>query len=284
MSQEQFPESSRDEEQVSGAQEASEQDKKPSGFEPLSDMDLVDEVVEETVEDGQRVKRRGIYLLPNLFTTGALFSGFYAIVSAMNGTFDVAAIAIFVSMILDGLDGRVARMTNTQSAFGAEYDSLADMVSFGVAPALVSFSWVLKDLGKFGWIAAFIFVAGAALRLARFNVQIGSVDKRWFIGLPSPSAAAIVAGMVWTLHDYELTHWGYQVLVGVIVAAAGLLMVSNVRYYSFKDLDLKGRVPFVMLLVLVLLFAIVSIDPATILLVFFLGYGLSGPLRALLRR
>lgn len=284
MSQEQFPESSRDEEQVSGAQKSSEQDKKPSGFEPLSDIDLVDEVVEETVEDGQRVKRRGIYLLPNLFTTGALFSGFYAIVSAMNGTFDVAAIAIFVSMILDGLDGRVARMTNTQSAFGAEYDSLADMVSFGVAPALVSFSWLLKDLGKFGWIAAFIYVAGAALRLARFNVQIGSVDKRWFIGLPSPSAAAIVAGMVWTLHDYELTHWGYQVLAGAIVAAAGLLMVSNVRYYSFKDLDLKGRVPFVMLLVLVLVFAIVSIDPATILLVFFLGYGVSGPLRALLRR
>ncbi|ODC04529.1 CDP-diacylglycerol--serine O-phosphatidyltransferase [Terasakiispira papahanaumokuakeensis] len=284
MSQEQFPESSRDEEQVSGAQKSSEQDKKPSGFEPLSDIDLVDEVVEETVEDGQRVKRRGIYLLPNLFTTGALFSGFYAIVSAMNGTFDVAAIAIFVSMILDGLDGRVARMTNTQSAFGAEYDSLADMVSFGVAPALVSFSWLLKDLGKFGWIAAFIYVAGAALRLARFNVQIGSVDKRWFIGLPSPSAAAIVAGMVWTLHDYELTHWAYQVLAGAIVAAAGLLMVSNVRYYSFKDLDLKGRVPFVMLLVLVLVFAIVSIDPATILLVFFLGYGVSGPLRALLRR
>ena len=143
---------------------------------------------------GKPVRRRGIYLLPNLFTTSALFSGFFAVVCALNGEFANASIAIFVSMVLDGLDGRVARLTNTQSAFGAEYDSLADMLSFGVAPALVTFSWILQDVGKIGWIAAFVYVAGAALRLARFNVQIGSTDKKWFIGLPSPAAAALVAG------------------------------------------------------------------------------------------
>src|SRR5690606_13859745 len=158
------------------------------------------EVIEEEVVGGTKVRHKGVYLLPNLFTTASLFSGFYAIVAAMNGLFDNAAIAIFVSMVLDGLDGRVARLTNTQSRFGEEYDSLADMVAFGVAPALVAFTWILSTLGKFGWIAAFIYLAGAALRLARFNTQIGSVDKRYFVGLPSPSAAAVVAGTVWSLH------------------------------------------------------------------------------------
>ncbi|MDX1397874.1 MAG: CDP-diacylglycerol--serine O-phosphatidyltransferase [Oceanospirillum sp.] len=242
-----------------------------------------DEVEEETVEEGKKVRRKGIYLLPNLFTTGALFSGFYAVVSAMNGVFDNAAIAIFISMILDGLDGRVARMTNTQSEFGAEYDSLADMVSFGVAPALVSFSWMLGDIGKIGWFAAFIYVAGAALRLARFNTQIGSVDKRWFIGLPSPAAAAIIAGIVWTFSDLNLIDTSYKYALAFIVAAVGVLMVSNVRYNSFKEIDLKGRVPFLTMFVIALIFVVIAYDPATVLLIAFLGYGCSGPLRALLK-
>ncbi|WP_028305365.1 CDP-diacylglycerol--serine O-phosphatidyltransferase [Oceanospirillum maris] len=242
-----------------------------------------DEVEEETLEEGKKVRRRGIYLLPNLFTTGALFSGFYAIVSAMNGVFDNAAIAIFVSMILDGLDGRVARMTNTQSDFGAEYDSLADMVSFGVAPALVAFSWMLADIGKLGWFAAFIYVAGAALRLARFNTQIGSVDKRWFIGLPSPAAAAVIAGIVWTFSDLNLVDAGYKYALAFIVAAVGVLMVSNVRYNSFKEIDLKGRVPFLTMFLVALVFVVIAYDPATVLLVFFLAYGCSGPFRAVFR-
>lgn len=243
---------------------------------------IVDEVIEEVVEEeevnGKKEKHRGIYLLPNLFTTGALFSGFYAIVAGMNHDFSAAAIAIFVAMILDGLDGRVARMTGTESAFGAEYDSLADMVSFGVAPALVAFSWMLKDLGQTGWIVAFVFVAGTALRLARFNVHVGSADKNWFTGLPSPAAAAVVAALVWVLHDISFNAFWPQVLVAFVIAAVGLLMVSNVRYYSFKGIDLKNRVPFVALLAVVLLLAIISIDPATMLLVLFVSYAFSGPM------
>lgn len=245
---------------------------------------MVDEVIEEVVEeeevDGKKERHRGIYLLPNLFTTGALFSGFYAIVAGMNHDFSAAAIAIFVAMILDGLDGRVARMTGTESAFGAEYDSLSDMVSFGVAPALVAFSWMLKDLGQVGWIVAFIFVAGAALRLARFNVLVGTADKKWFTGLPSPAAAAVVAALVWVLHDTRFDALWPQVLVAFVIAAVGLLMVSNVRYYSFKDIDLKNRVPFVVLLAVVLILAIIAIDPATMLLLLFIAYGASGPLYA----
>ena len=229
-------------------------------------------------------RSRGIYLLPNLFTTAALFSGFYAIIAAMNGSFEKAAVAIFVSMVLDGLDGRVARLTNTQSEFGAQYDSLADMVSFGVAPALVTFSWALGSLGKVGWIAAFIYVAGAALRLARFNTQIGSVDKRFFIGLPSPAAAAVLAGMVWVGTEFEVVTHDYAVMAAVLVAGAGLLMVSNIYYHSFKDIDLKGKVPFVSLLAVVLVFAVISIDPAKLLWLLFLAYGASGPFQALLRR
>lgn len=249
---------------------------------------IVDEVIEEVVEEeevnGKKEKHRGIYLLPNLFTTGALFSGFYAVVAGMNHDFSAAAIAIFVAMILDGLDGRVARMTGTESAFGAEYDSLADMVSFGVAPALVAFSWMLKDLGQVGWIVAFVFVAGAALRLARFNVQVDTADKNWFTGLPSPAAAAVVAALVWVLHDISFDVFWPQVLVSFVIAAVGLLMVSNVRYYSFKGIDLKNRVPFVMLLAVVLLLAIIAIDPATMLLLLFVGYGASGPLYAVFKK
>ncbi|MEH6626343.1 MAG: CDP-diacylglycerol--serine O-phosphatidyltransferase [Motiliproteus sp.] len=226
---------------------------------------------------------RGIYLLPNLFTSAALFSGFYAVIAGMNGHFEKAAIAIFVAMVLDGLDGRVARMTNTQSEFGAQYDSLADMVSFGVAPALVAFSWSLSSAGKLGWCAAFIYVAGAALRLARFNTQIGSVDKRFFVGLPSPAAAALVAGMVWVGAEYDLDTSTYVFAVAMLVAASGILMVSNIYYHSFKDVDFKGKVPFVSLLLVILVFAIISIDPATLLWLIFLIYACSGPVQALIR-
>lgn len=244
----------------------------------------IDEHIEEAPgPDGKKVRHRGIYLLPNLFTTAALFSGFYAIVSAMNGNFSHSAIAIFVAMVLDGLDGRVARMTNTQSAFGAEYDSLSDMVAFGVAPALVAFTWALDGMGKVGWVFAFIYVAGAALRLARFNTHIGSEDKRYFTGLASPSAAGLVAGMVWSLSDFGIEGQDIAWLVGILTALGGLLMVSNVRYYSFKDLDMRGRVPFFVILLVVLVFAIISTDPSRILWFIFIAYAVSGPLQALWR-
>lgn len=241
------------------------------------------EVVEEELVGGAPVRRKGIYLLPNALTTASLFSGFYAIVSAANGVFDNAAIAIFVSMILDGLDGRVARLTNTQSKFGEEYDSLADMVAFGVAPGLVAFFWSLNNLGQFGWAITFIFVAGAALRLARFNTQIGSVDKKYFVGLASPAAAACVAGLVWCFHDVEPARWLTAMTI-LVVGGCGVLMVSNILYKSFKDLDLRGRVPFAAILLVVLTFVIVALDPATVLFVGFLLYALSGPFFALFRQ
>jgi len=242
------------------------------------------EVVEEAVEDGKKIRRRGIYLLPNLFTTSALFAGFFAVVAGINGEFTSAAVAIFIAMVLDGLDGRVARMTNTQSEFGAEYDSLADMVSFGMAPALVAFTWILQDIGKTGWVVAFLYVACAALRLARFNVQIGSVDKKWFIGLPSPSAAALVAASVWTFHSFDADAFGFKLLMLVVVAAAGVLMVSNIRYYSFKDLDFKKPVPFVVLLAIVLAFVLISVEPSVMLLLLFGTYVASGPVLAVMRK
>lgn len=226
---------------------------------------------------------RGIYLLPNLFTTSSLFSGFYAIVAAMDGNFDNAAIAIFVSMILDGLDGRVARMTGTESAFGAEYDSLVDMVAFGVAPALIAFSLSLHTLGNLGWIATFIFVAGAALRLARFNTQIGSTDKRFFVGLPSPSAAALVAGFVWLIHDWEQTKF-LTIMLMIIVAGAGVLMVSNALYNSFKEFDMKAKVPFAAPLILVLIYAVVALEPSVVLFGAFCIYVLSGPFNTYILR
>ncbi|HTN32835.1 MAG TPA: CDP-diacylglycerol--serine O-phosphatidyltransferase [Marinobacter sp.] len=241
------------------------------------------EVIEEVLVGGAPVRRKGIYLLPNALTTASLFSGFYAIVSAANGAFENAAIAVFVSMILDGLDGRVARMTNTQSKFGAEYDSLSDMVAFGVAPGFVAFFWSLNGLGKVGWAITFIYVAGAALRLARFNTQIGSVDKKYFVGLPSPAAAACVAGLVWCFHKFEPSSW-LTLLTVVVVAGAGVLMVSNVLYRSFKDFDVRGRVPFAAILLVVLIFVVIALDPATVLFSGFLVYALSGPVRALFRR
>ena len=227
-------------------------------------------------------RHRGIYLLPNLFTTGCLFAGFYAIVAAMGGRFESAAIAIFIAMILDGLDGRVARMTSTQSAFGAEYDSLADMVSFGLAPALVVYVWALSDLGKLGWLGAFVYTAGTALRLARFNTQVGGADKRYFQGLASPAGAAVVAGMVWVGQDYQAEGVGISILAAVVTVCTGLLMVSNVRYRSFKDLDLKGKVPFVAVLAVVLVFVLISLDPPQVLFAGFAIYALSGPIVTLL--
>jgi CDP-diacylglycerol--serine O-phosphatidyltransferase len=233
---------------------------------------------------------RAIYLLPNLFTTAALFAGFYAIVAAMADRFEAAAVAIFIAMVLDGVDGRVARMTNTQSAFGAEYDSLADMVSFGIAPALVMYQWALVYLdplgfgwAKAGWLAAFLYTACAALRLARFNTKVGTADKRFFQGLPSPTAAAVLMGMVWVLHDLEVTGQTLRFVAMGVTIAVGLLMVSNVSYYSFKDLDFRNRVPFIALLVVVVLLVLASLDPPKILLAAFGIYTLSGPVIALLR-
>ncbi|MFA7552753.1 MAG: CDP-diacylglycerol--serine O-phosphatidyltransferase [Spongiibacteraceae bacterium] len=245
----------------------------------------IDEHEEEVSVNGKTVRHRGIFLLPNLFTTAALFSGYYAVVAGMQGRFEAAAIAIFVAMILDGLDGRVARLTNTQSKFGAEYDSLADMVSFGVAPALVMFSWALFDLGKFGWTCSFIYVACAALRLARFNTQIDTVDKNYFSGLASPAAAAVIAGTIWVCHDLGWVGKNLpveiEVIAGCLTALIGVLMILNVPYYSFKSLDLRGRVPFVVMIVIVLLFALVMLDPARILLAVFISYAVSGPVMAI---
>lgn len=222
-------------------------------------------------------RSRGIYLLPNLLTTAGLFSGFYAVVASMNGHFEKAAIAIFIAMIFDGLDGRVARLTNTQSEFGAEYDSMADMVSFGVAPSLVAYNWALSSLGKFGWLAAFIFVVGAALRLARFNTQVGVADKRYFQGLASPAAAGVIGSLVWTGTEYQLNGHDYGFLIAIITICAGLLMVSNFKYNSFKELDWKGKVPFVVILLMVLVLVVVASSPAEVLFAIFLLYALSGP-------
>ena len=226
---------------------------------------------------------KGIYLLPNLFTTAGLFAGFYAIVAAIRGDFSTAAIAIFIAMIMDGLDGRIARLTNTQSAFGAEYDSLADMVAFGLAPALVMFEWALSGMGKFGWMVAFIYAACGALRLARFNTQVGIADKRFFQGLPSPAAAACIAGWVWLGHNYELDASVLTTVATPLTFITALLMVSTVRYHSFKELDLRGKVPFMVILGLVLLFALFAIDPPIVLFSAFMIYALSGPVLTLIQ-
>lgn len=236
----------------------------------------VDEHEEEVSEGGKRVRHKGVYLLPNLFTTGALFSGFYAIVVSLSGQFESAAIALFVAMILDGLDGRVARLTQTTSEFGVQYDSLADMVSFGVAPAIVMLNWGLVTLDKLAWAASFAYLACAALRLARFNTQTDSVDKRYFIGLASPAAAAVLASMLWIWHDQELSTV-YAVIVAGIMIFLGLLMVSNFKYNSFKGFDFKGRVPFVIMLAAVFVFALIVLNPPVMILLLVSVYALSGP-------
>jgi CDP-diacylglycerol--serine O-phosphatidyltransferase len=239
-------------------------------------------------EQPQGARRRGIYLLPNLFTTAGLFAGFYAIVAAMSANYENAAIAIFVAMIMDGIDGRVARLTHTQSEFGVQYDSLSDMVCFGLAPALVVFQWALRSMieqgwlwSKLGWLAAFVYTAGAALRLARFNTQVGSADKRYFQGLPSPSAAAVLAGLVWFCEDNSLDGGDLWMVGAILAASMGVLMVSNVRYYSFKEVDFKNRVPFVALFLVVLVFVVISSDPPIVLFAGFLLYAVSGPVLTL---
>jgi CDP-diacylglycerol--serine O-phosphatidyltransferase len=231
--------------------------------------------------DPRRARRRGIYLLPNLFTTAALFAGFYAIVAAMGERFEAASVAIIVAMVLDGVDGRIARLTNTQSEFGAEYDSLSDVISFGLAPALLTFTWSLSELGKVGWLAAFIYSACTALRLARFNTQIGTADKRYFQGLPCPAAAAVVATWVWVSEEFGAAGEGPEGVTMAVVLLGAILMVSNIRFYSFKELDLKGRVPFMTIVVVVLLFVLVFSDPPLVLFLCFLGYAVSGPLMTL---
>lgn len=227
---------------------------------------------------------RGIYLLPNLFTTAALFAGFYAIVAASGERFEAAAVAIFVAIILDGMDGRIARLTHTESDFGAQYDSLSDMVSFGLTPALVMYEWSLASMGKAGWLAAFIYAAAAALRLARFNTQVGSADKRYFQGLPSPAAAGLIAALVWLAERYAfdifIVTQGFTLFLTV---AAGILMVSNVRYNSFKELDLRGKVPFMTILIIVLVFVFISIEPPLVLFGILLLYAISGPVLTLMQ-
>lgn len=240
--------------------------------------DELDYEVEELALEKPRLRSKGIYLLPNAFTTAALFSGFFAIVNAMNDQFQVAAIAIFASLVLDGMDGRVARMTNTQSAFGEQYDSLADMVSFGVAPALVAYEWALKDLGKWGWLAAFTYCAGAALRLARFNVNTGVVDKKFFQGLPSPAAGSLIAGFIWLADDNKIPVRDSAIpwITFFIAVYAGLTMVSNARFYSGKALDVRYRVPFGVMVLLILTFVLISSNPPLTLFGLFVIYSASG--------
>lgn len=227
-----------------------------------------------------RPRRKGLYMLPNAITLAALFSGFYAIVMAINGRFELACIAVFVAAVLDSLDGRVARMTNSQSAFGEQMDSLSDMVSFGAAPALIVYIWALKDLGKAGFIPAFVYISGAALRLARFNVNIGVVDKRFFQGLPSPAAAALVIGLIWVVDDA-----GFKGVSTIPVIAwtafaltlyAGLSMVTNAPFYSFKVVGARRTVPFVVIVAIALSIAVVMLDPPRVLFAIFCAYGLSG--------
>ena len=223
----------------------------------------------------------GIYLLPNLLTTASLFAAFYSIVSSMKGNFESAAVAIFIGMLADGLDGRIARLTNTQSAFGAEYDSLSDMVTFGVAPALLLYSSRLYQLGKMGWLIAFVYTAAVALRLARFNTQLETADKRYFQGQACPSSAALVASYVWICHQQDWSHVTSTILTAVIAIVTAILMVSNVRYYSFKDIDFKGRVPFLYILLIVIVFVAIAVNPAIVIFAGSLIYTLSGPFQTL---
>lgn len=239
---------------------------------------------------GGRRQRRGIYLLPNLFTTAALFAGFFAIVTAMKGRFEAAAVAVYIAMVLDGLDGRVARLTKTESKFGVQYDSMSDLVSFGVAPALIVYMWALKDMGnmgwapaKLGWLAAFMYAACTALRLARFNVHTGSSDKRYFIGLPCPAAAAVMMGLVWVGNDLGVPGKQLMWLAFVLTMGTSMLMVSNVLYPSFKDLDVRNRIPFIAATIIVLAFVLTSIDPPKVLFCGFLLYAIAGLAQATVR-
>lgn len=238
-------------------------------------------MTDDNADRNPRPRRRGVFLLPNLFTTGVLFSGFFAVVSAINGDFITAAIAVFVAMVLDGLDGRVARLTNTQSEFGAQYDSLSDLVAFGLAPALIAYLWQLHELGNLGWVAAFFYATAAALRLARFNSRLAVTDKRFFQGLPSPASAAFVVGTVWVVEDLAIFGDMPTLLMAltlVVTVSAGVLMVSNLAYFSFKDMDFRHRVPFFAMLAVVGALMLAALDPPKVLLAGFVLYALSGPL------
>ena len=230
-----------------------------------------------------KISRKGIYLLPNLFTTGALFAGYYSIIAGIQGKFEMACFCIFIAALLDALDGRVARLTNTQSEFGEQYDSLSDLVSFGVAPSLLMFNWSLYHLatvhpvmGKIGWLAAFIFAVSGALRLARFNTQIGVIDKAYFQGLPSPAAAAVISSFIWICVDLELVGADLKYLALPITVVTGLLMVSRFRYYSFKTIPFRENVSFIWVLLLVLIFVLLTIKTAWVLFVVFSAYAISG--------
>lgn len=247
---------------------------------------------EENVNvETQRQRRRGIYLLPNLFTTGTLFAGFYAIIAATQERFDAAAIAIFAAMVTDMLDGRVARLTHTESDFGIQYDSLADLVAFGLAAGLVAYLFSLQSFetinligGKLGWLAAFFYMATAALRLARFNITRGGLsEKKVFLGLPSPAAAGLLIGFVWVTHDFGLSGETLLAPVFAVTVTAGVLMVSNIRYHSFKDLNLRERVPFTYILAVLLTFVLISLDPPRVLFAGFFAYAASGPVMAVVR-
>jgi CDP-diacylglycerol--serine O-phosphatidyltransferase len=237
-----------------------------------------------SMENTPTPRHKGIYVLPNLFTLAALFGAFYAIVMAMDGRFELSAMGIFAAMVLDSLDGRVARMTNTQSEFGEQMDSLADMVSFGAAPALIAYEWALRDIGRWGWVAAFVYCSCAALRLARFNVNTGVVDKRYFQGLPSPAAAALVVGFMWMCIELGISGKDVVWLVFVLALYAGLTMVTNVPFYSFKDMQMKKSVPFVVLVAIALVLALISLQPPSVLFGIFVFYGFSGYVVLILKR
>ena len=244
-------------------------------------LDLFDDHEEVVSEDGKKVTRRGIYLLPNLLTTASLFSGFFSIVSAINGNFIASGMALFAAQMLDGLDGRVARLTNSQSLFGAQYDSLCDVISFGLAPAIIVFLWGLDSLGQTGWVFSFFYVAAAALRLARFNTYIGSEDS-YFKGLPSPVASGMVVYYVWAMSSYGIQGGEVgsflAIFTAILTGCVSLLMVVNVPYYSFKEIELKKRVPFFSMLFVVFIFALISIDPPIVLVTCAFVYVLSGPI------
>ena len=245
----------------------------------------IDEHEEIVSEDGRKVRRRGIYLLPNMLTLGALFSGFYAIIAGMSGNFNEAGWAIMIAGVLDGLDGRIARLTNTQSAFGAQFDSLSDMVSFGVAPALIMFSWAFAPLGRLGWAASFIYMSCAALRLARFNVQLATVDKRFFVGLQSPLAAGVVTFLPWVGYKYglEVTPM-VAYLCAILTVFIGFLMISNYSYSSFKELQFKGTVPYMVFVFVVIMLVVVAQNPHEVLLTMAVAYALSGPIMWLYKK
>ena len=256
-----------------------EQDKQSEGLLPI------DEHEEIVSEDGRKVRRRGIYLLPNVMTLGALFSGFYAIIAVMSGNFNEAGWAIFIAGILDGLDGRIARLTNTQSAFGAQFDSLSDMVSFGVAPALIMFSWAFAPLGRLGWAASFIYMSCAALRLARFNVQLATVDKRFFVGLQSPLAAGVITFLPWVGYKYGLEVTPLVAyLCAILTVFIGFLMISNYSYSSFKELQFKGTVPYMVFVFVVIMLVVVAQNPHEVLLIMAVAYALSGPIMWLYKK